>query len=189
MIINIPAEIGYNIMSRICFYVFYVLCFLLTISCDDIFQKMPLDKLTEEIFSLPLDPQVDIILKDFREFPGEENSGTSTSVIQVKSKTTKEYIQKLAWTRCPTKSLNLDKYIFSDKDKTSPVVFDPKNQYVHIAYGKGMGRYVDLKEIIKMPISDIYYQFQVRSTQFGNIERRVLLYDKSNDILFLIFNN
>ncbi len=176
-------------MNRIYFQIFWALFCLLTISCDDNFQKMSLDKLSDEVFNLPLDLKVDSTLRDFREFPAGENSGTSTSVIQLKSKTTKEYIQKLAWTKCPTELLNPDKYIFSERDKTYPVIFDPKNQYVHIAYGKGIGRYVDLKEIINVPTSNVYYQFQSKSNQFGNTEKRVLLYDKSNEVLFLIFDN
>jgi hypothetical protein len=51
-------------------------------------------------------------------------------------------------------------------------------------------RFLDLRQMLKdIKLTEVYYKIESNKTQFGNTENKVLIYDKTTSVLFLIFDN
>lgn len=165
-----------------------VFCCFIVYSCNDNLRTMSLSDFTREKFELTL--KGDSIIDDSRNFPGYENRGQAFIIAKIINSETIKDLQSFKWLKSKPGELVPGKYNFKEFYKQYPVIFDKQNQYIEILYDEMSFRFLDLKQMLKdIKLTDVYYKVQSNKTQFGNIEKRVLLYDKSNGILFLIYDN
>lgn len=173
---------------RLRIHIFLIFCCFLLFSCEDNLRTMPLSDFTGEKFGLTLEK--DSIIDDSRNFPGDENRGQAFIIAKINNKQTIKDLQSFKWLKTKPGHLVPGRYNFKGLHKQYPVIFDKQNQYIEILYDDMSFRFLDLKQLLSnIKLTEVYYKIESNKTQFGNTEKRVLLYDKSNDILFLIFDN
>jgi len=162
-------------------------CFIVY-SCHDNLRTMPLSDFTREKFGLTLEE--DSILDDSRNFPGNENRGQAFIIAKVINSETIKDLQSFKWLKSKPGQLVPGKYNFKDLHKEYPVIFDRENQYIEILYDEMSFRFLDLRQMLKdIKLTEVYYKIESNKTQFGNTENKVLIYDKTTSVLFLIFDN
>ncbi|QQD12268.1 hypothetical protein [Sphingobacterium sp. UDSM-2020] len=151
---------------------------------------MSLEKYAKTVFNLPLDLKKDSVISEFRNFGEEENKGQAIIVVSVKGEKVKKFISRIPWSKPKLQSLDPESIKQYKEFKNITVFFDIQNQYVQIWYSEMESRFIKFANYaIGNKTNDVYYYKEFFSDEYGQLQRKLLLFDKKNQILFLLFNN
>lgn len=171
-------------------YLLLLFPFCIAVSCDDNLRTMSLRDFIQSTFDVNIDKKHDSIIMEERNFPGFENRGEGMAVIKLRSPETIKSLEKIAWLKSKRDTFNLKKHTFKDVKKDHPVVFDQNNQVVEIWYDEDWRNVLVLKSYLKsIDLKNVFYSAEYNRTKYGFTERKVMLYDKDSNVLFLILDN